>query len=145
MNGRDFDGVKYNVIYSTPSCYLKAVHEATNATLNTTLKTDDFFPYQSSNKSYWTGYYSSRPTAKRYGVFSNNFLQVCKQLAALTDATTEEDTNNLNNLREALGVFQHHDAIAGTEKEEVARDYIRLLHIGITKCEEVSSQALAYV
>lgn len=70
-------------------------------------------------------------------------MQVCKQLASLSDTTTEDDTNNLNSLREALGVFQHHDAIAGTEKEPVANDYIRLLHIGITKCEEVTSQALA--
>lgn len=84
MNGRDFDGVKYNVIYSTPSCYLKAVHEATNATLNTVLKTDDFFPYASSEKSYWTGYYSSRPTAKRNGVVSNNFLQVNHVIFFLT-------------------------------------------------------------
>ncbi|KAH1004274.1 hypothetical protein HUJ04_004053 [Dendroctonus ponderosae] len=143
MSGKEIEGVKYNVIYSTPSCYLNAVYEATNGVLDVPLKTDDFFPYGSSDHTYWSGYFTSRPTGKGYNRFSNNFLQVCKQLSVLTDATSDEDTAKLNTLREALGVFQHHDGITGTEKENVAHDYIHLLHKGITECEDITSQALA--
>ncbi|XP_066260222.1 lysosomal alpha-mannosidase-like [Euwallacea similis] len=143
MNGKEIDGVKYNVIYSTPSCYLNAVYKSLNGTLKSDLKTDDFFPYGSSASQYWTGYFSSRPTGKGYGRFSNNFMQVCKQLAVFTNATSEDDFTKINTLREALGVFQHHDAMTGTEREDVAHDYIRLLHKGITQCEEVTSQALS--
>ncbi|KAL1501428.1 hypothetical protein ABEB36_006748 [Hypothenemus hampei] len=142
MNSRDFDGVKYNVIYSTPSCYVKAVHDATNGTLNSAMKTDDFFPFASETHNYFTGYFTSRPTSKGYGRFSNNFLQVCKQLSTFANLTAEDENAKLDTLREALGVFQHHDAITGTEKENVAHDYIRLLHNGITNCENITSKAL---
>lgn len=64
---------KVNLFYSTPSCYLKAVHESNN-TWST--KDDDFFPYASDPHSYWTGYYSSRPTLKYFERKGNNFLQV---------------------------------------------------------------------
>ena len=62
-----------NVIYSTPSCYLKAVNDAG---LTYTTKFDDFFPYASDENSYWTGYFTSRPTSKYYERLGNNFLQV---------------------------------------------------------------------
>ena len=37
------------------------------------------------------------------------------------------ETKSLNELREALGTLQHHDAITGTEKQQVAFDYARIL------------------
>lgn len=64
-------------MYSTPSCYIKAVHdEAQTMALEWQVKTDDFFPYASDDHSFWTGYYTSRPTLKRYERMGNNFLQV---------------------------------------------------------------------
>lgn len=61
------------LFYSTPSCYIKAVQDA-NVTLPT--KEDDFFPYASDNHSYWTGYFTSRPTLKYFERRGNNILQV---------------------------------------------------------------------
>lgn len=66
---------KTRIFYSTPSCYLKAVH-AEN--LEWSVKTDDFFPYASDPHSYWSGYFTSRPTSKRFERMGNNFLQVYK-------------------------------------------------------------------
>ncbi len=43
-------------------------------------KTDDFFPYASTPDVYWTGYYTSRPALKRYERYTNNILQVTRQL-----------------------------------------------------------------
>lgn len=41
-----------------------------------------------------------------------------------------------------VGVMQHHDAITGTEKEHVARDYSRILEAGIQDCLKTSEKAL---
>lgn len=66
-----------NVIYSTPSCYLKAVNDAAmRGNVSFELKTDDFFPYTSNKHSAWTGYYTSRPNSKRFERSANNILQV---------------------------------------------------------------------
>ena len=67
------NGSIYNAIYSTPSCYLKAVNDHK---LRWKIKKDDFFPYASDPHAYWTGYYTSRPTIKFYERMGNNFLQV---------------------------------------------------------------------
>ena len=58
-----------HIHYSTPSCYLKSIHD-TNRTWS--LKTDDFMPYASDPHAYWSGYFTSRPALKgmiRSGVY----------------------------------------------------------------------------
>lgn len=140
-NLRQANGSQYNLIYSTPSCYIKAVHDSQKTFI---AKTDDFFPYASDGNSFWTGYFTSRPTIKRFERESNNFLQICKQLYALADLGPE-DKVDLNALREAMGVMQHHDAITGTEKQHVADDYARLLNIGLTECELIVNTALSQI
>lgn len=72
-NNRQVNGSDINLFYSTPSCYLKALHDA-NTTWPT--KSDDFFPYASDPHAFWTGYFSSRPTLKRFERVGNHFLQV---------------------------------------------------------------------
>ncbi|XP_050302527.1 lysosomal alpha-mannosidase-like isoform X2 [Anthonomus grandis grandis] len=136
------DGTKYNLIYSTPSCYAAAVQKETAGVLTSPLKTDDFMPYASEPKAFWTGYYTSRPTLKRFERIGNNFLQICKQLYAISNLSSTNEPK-LDSLRQAMGILQHHDAITGTEKEVVAYDYARLLHMGISDCENVTSKALS--
>ncbi|XP_059486976.1 lysosomal alpha-mannosidase-like [Neocloeon triangulifer] len=123
-------------VYSTPSCYLQALH---NANQTWPVKEDDFFPYASSANVYWTGYFTSRPNLKRFERVGNNLLQVCKQLHV---STGNEETENLISLREAMGVLQHHDAITGTEKQYVANDYAKILDMAIKKCDETNSEHL---
>lgn len=69
-------------------------------------------------------------------------FQVCKQLSALAKKKTSKFDENLDNLREIMGVMQHHDAVSGTEKQHVANDYARLLQIGIDKCSENVKESL---
>ncbi|XP_059486749.1 lysosomal alpha-mannosidase-like [Neocloeon triangulifer] len=125
------------VVYSTPSCYLQALQKA-NKTWP--VKEDDFFPYASEPHSYWTGYFTSRPNLKRFERVGNNLLQVCKQLHV---STGTNETDNLNSLREAMGVLQHHDAITGTEKQYVADDYAKILSTATSKCDESTSDFLS--
>ncbi|XP_074026193.1 lysosomal alpha-mannosidase isoform X2 [Leptinotarsa decemlineata] len=128
------DHKEVNVIYSTPSCYLRAVNKA-KPTL--TLKTDDFFPYSNSNHSFWAGYFTSRPNSKRFERVGHNILQASKQLYALGSLHSSVSyAGNLIYLKEVMGVMQHHDAITGTEQQHVANDYVRMLTASIEEAEK---------
>jgi len=105
-NARQKDGLKVNVFYSTPSCYLKALYDTPNTTWPT--KSDDFFPYASDPHAYWTGYFSSRPTIKRFERVGNHFLQICKQLSATAIVPESHYEPHLSMLRRAMGIMQHH-------------------------------------
>ena len=51
---------------------------------------------------------------------TNNILQVCKQLGALTSQDwTPGPEGDVTALREAMGVLQHHDAVSGTAKQVI--------------------------
>jgi len=108
-----------HLTYSTPSCYLKALHDFN---ISWPTKTDDFFPYASDPHAYWTGYFTSRPTSKRMIRDTSAILHVAKQLASFQP----EDSlmgEALESLSESVAVTQHHDAVTGTEKQHVAEDY----------------------
>ncbi|XP_055327446.1 LOW QUALITY PROTEIN: lysosomal alpha-mannosidase-like [Paramacrobiotus metropolitanus] len=133
INEKQNNGSNMNLFYSTPSCYLYALNQA-NVTWTT--KADDFFPYASGNHTYWTGYFTSRPALKEWKRESSAFLQTCKQIDALAQLGPE-DQKDVNILREALGVAQHHDAVTGTARQDVTDDYAVQLHRGIVECHEV--------
>ncbi|XP_036321214.1 lysosomal alpha-mannosidase isoform X2 [Rhagoletis pomonella] len=130
-NARQENGSTVNLLYSTPSCYLKSLHDAG---ISWPTKDDDFFPYASDPHAYWTGYFTSRPTLKRYERIGNHFLQICKQLTVMAPKVAGEFNPHLSFFREAMGVMQHHDAVTGTEKQAVAADYARHLEVAIRAC-----------
>uniref|UniRef100_A0A1B6CDC3 Alpha-mannosidase n=1 Tax=Clastoptera arizonana TaxID=38151 RepID=A0A1B6CDC3_9HEMI len=138
VNRQQSNGSVINLFYSTPSCYLKALN---NEQIQFPTKNDDFFPYSSDPHSFWSGYYTSRPTIKYFERIGNNFLQVCKQLYSVANLNF---TNliHLNKMRESMAIMQHHDAITGTEKQAVAFDYARILNNGFTECKNVTNNAL---
>ena len=82
-------------------------------------KDDDFLPYASDEHSYWTGYYSSRPTSKYFMREAEYLSQVHDQLSVLYNMPVTDD----NPLDEVVAVVQHHDAITGTERQHVADNY----------------------
>lgn len=49
--------------YSTPSDYLDALNKAN---IEWPTRYDDLFPYADSKNSYWTGYFSTRLSGKKY-------------------------------------------------------------------------------
>nr|APA33853.1 seminal fluid protein [Nilaparvata lugens] len=127
-----------NVLYSTPACYLKAVH-AENITWPVK-DDDDFMPYGSDEHSYWTGYYTSRPNLKYLVYKGNNFLQVCRQLRVALGGGLEMEEEELTMAR-AMADAQHHDAVSGTEKQHVADDYTLYLSEGFQSCNKVLTAA----
>ncbi|XXQ32610.1 Alpha-mannosidase [Plasmodiophora brassicae] len=129
------DKYRMNLFYSTPTAYFA---KRLSDTAPYAVKTDDFFPYGTGGgHAYWVGYYTSRPAFKRYGRVSNAHLQVCKQLQALAGTGGDVET-----LKRAMAVSQHHDAVSGTEKQHVANDYAKRLAIGSAGCDDVIQRAL---
>lgn len=108
------------------------------------IKTDDFFPYADESHAYWTGYFTSRPALKYYERYSNNILQVTKQLNAFANTTVRNSIFPLSEISflhsyipmiatgEAMGIVQHHDAVSGTERQKVTDDYALRLSDGIS-------------
>ncbi|EPB79724.1 glycosyl hydrolase family 38 protein [Ancylostoma ceylanicum] len=113
--------------------------------------------YASSNRSYWTGYFTSRPTFKGMIREASSLLQLCKQLDALADLGPADDAD-VETMARASALAQHHDAVTlvrnftlfhestsvlfssrGTAKENVTRDYERRLAVA-TKEGEVSKR-----
>ncbi|KAI8041890.1 hypothetical protein M5D96_003185, partial [Drosophila gunungcola] len=139
VNDRQSGGSQVNVFYSTPSCYLYELHQLQQTWPN---KTEDFFPYSSDSHSYWTGYFTSRPTQKRFHRDGNHFFQTVKQLSVLANLTSPQHAEDLENLSQAMGIMQHHDAVTGTEKQAVARDYDRMLYKAIVGAENSARDAL---
>ncbi|XP_065295621.1 lysosomal alpha-mannosidase-like isoform X2 [Dermacentor albipictus] len=136
-----FRGIKLkpvNVIYSTPACFLEALHS--DKSRSWPLFEDDLVPYTDRPKHTWTGFYTTRPGLKMMSRYANGFLQACKQLSVLG---AQEQVTKVRDLQEAVALMQHHDAITGTSVSRVASDYAAILSRGIAKCEEVLSSALS--
>ena len=114
---------KVNMKYSTPYDYTIA-KLLSNVTYPT--KTDDFFPYADGPHSYWTGYFTSRAALKRYVRSSSQYWTVSRQVQALAGIYTGE----IPSMADAMGILQHHDAVAGTAKQHVAFDYAKRLAEG---------------
>eukprot|EP00927_Polykrikos_kofoidii_P010586 TRINITY_DN14462_c0_g1_i1.p1 TRINITY_DN14462_c0_g1~~TRINITY_DN14462_c0_g1_i1.p1 ORF type:complete len:1029 (-),score=189.34 TRINITY_DN14462_c0_g1_i1:76-3162(-) len=125
----NMDG-RVQAVYSTPERYLLA--KAQERTVTWPLKTDDFFPYADGPHQFWSGYFTSRPTLKRYIRETSAFLQVARQASVLLEATPPSTSaaDGLEKLSEAMGVAQHHDAVSGTAKQHVTFDYERRLAAG---------------
>ncbi len=122
----NLDG-RVNVFYSTPVAYAKAKIAAGAYTL----KTDDFFPYGDGPHAIWSGYFVSRAALKGYVRDTSSVFQAAKLLQTVTGGAADvSPTNPLYRLERAMGVAQHHDAVAGTEKQAVAYDYARRLAWG---------------
>jgi len=127
---------RINVQYSTPSIYVEAKNKEAQ---QWQVKTDDFFPYSDGQHMYWTGYFVSRPALKRYVRTSSALLQTARQLEAFAGG----DGSGALPLEKAVGVVQHHDAVAGTAMQHVAYDYAQRLSIASKKAESMMSNALS--
>ncbi|XP_002133316.2 lysosomal alpha-mannosidase [Drosophila pseudoobscura] len=139
INERQAHGSKYNIFYSTPSCYLNALHQSLQTWPN---KTQDFFPYAHEPNSFWTGFYTSRPTQKRFERDGNHLLQTVKQLSVFAKLSSDQQNKDLDYLRQIMGVMQHHDAITGTERQAVSDDYDRLMYDAIVGAGNSARDAL---
>ncbi|VDD82026.1 unnamed protein product [Mesocestoides corti] len=117
------------LLYSSPTCYTKAVNDAFNKRGTIPDRQGDFFPYASASNTYWTGYFTSRPAQKYMVRQASGLLSACEQVINPDDV--------VDHLRRMMGVMQHHDAITGTEKQHVSDDYRLRLFSAMRGCQNL--------
>ncbi|XP_057692504.1 alpha-mannosidase 2x isoform X2 [Corythoichthys intestinalis] len=93
----------------------------------------DFFAYADREDHYWTGYFTSRPFYKSLDRVIESQLRGAEILYTLAVANARHlgmegrypvsDYALLVDARRSVGLFQHHDGITGTAKENVVVDY----------------------
>lgn len=134
------DVYKADISFGLPRDYFRAVKERYKQFPS--LK-GDFFVYSDifteGRPAYWSGYFSTRPMYKILSRELENQLRSLEILFTISFNSARQ-LKNINALRvyeknyekiilarRNLGLFQHHDAITGTSKAMVMRDYgIRL-------------------
>ncbi|KAJ6797677.1 alpha-mannosidase [Iris pallida] len=121
---------RVHALYSTPSIYVDAKNAANESW---PLKTDDYFPYADSANAYWTGYYTSRPSFKRYVRMMSGYFLAARQLEFLVGMTSLGPFTS--SLEDAIGLAQHHDAVSGTAKQHTTDDYAKRLAFGASEAE----------
>ncbi|XP_054712990.1 alpha-mannosidase 2-like [Uloborus diversus] len=139
--------------FGTVADYFNEVNKRLkNQSLNAlpTLK-GDFLPYAdiyaNNRPSYWNGFYTTRPFYKKLAQELESWLRTSEILYSFATATAENsvlkklisDYELLISARQKLGLFQHHDAITGTSKGFVMRDYGQKLHTGINDAMSVTA------
>ena len=127
---------RVNAFYSSPDQYVAAKRR--DAGVTWPLKEDDFFPYADGPHKFWTGCFTSRPALKRYIRTSSSLMNAVWQMQVFGST----DGLSMSKFEEAVGVAQHHDAVAGTAKQHVAFDYAKRLTIGEAQAEDVMSASL---
>uniref|UniRef100_A0A8C6K6K4 mannosyl-oligosaccharide 1,3-1,6-alpha-mannosidase n=1 Tax=Nothobranchius furzeri TaxID=105023 RepID=A0A8C6K6K4_NOTFU len=125
--------------FGTLSDYFTALQRRLSTT-GTTLPTlqGDFFTYADRDDHYWSGYFTSRPFYKRLDRTLESTLRATEIVFSLTMAEmrrfrgdgrlvegfpAQEHFQRLISGRQNLGLFQHHDAVAGTARDSVVIDY----------------------
>ncbi|XP_062317922.1 alpha-mannosidase 2x isoform X1 [Osmerus eperlanus] len=137
--------------FGTLTDYFNAVYKANNVAQGARppdypVLSGDFFAYADREDHYWSGYYTSRPFYKNLDRVLESHLRGAEILFSLAVAHARHvgmegryptlDYALLADARRTVALFQHHDAITGTAKENVVIDYgTRLLRslIGLKK------------
>ncbi|XP_031678782.1 alpha-mannosidase 2x isoform X1 [Oncorhynchus kisutch] len=130
--------------FGTLTEYFTAVYKANNVPQGARppdypVLSGDFFAYADREDHYWSGYYTSRPFYKSMDRVLESHLRGAEILFSLAVAHARHtgmegryptsDYTLLTDARRTVALFQHHDAITGTAKENVVIDYgNRLLH-----------------
>lgn len=159
-NRTESDGESRSGTTSSSRNHLRKQRDERNATetssfsspVKWSIKTDDFFPYSDCPNCFWTGYFTSRPSLKRFERVASSFLLAARQIESAAESPMRAEPtisyneslceDPMNQLEDAVGVLQHHDGVSGTSKQHVAYDYAKLVQAGINALVPCTIQKL---
>ncbi|XP_033223814.1 alpha-mannosidase 2 [Belonocnema kinseyi] len=147
---------EYNteVVFGTPKDYFQEIRKRSEHFPS--LK-GDFFVYSDifseGRPAYWSGYFTTRPYMKMLDrelegnlrsaeILYTLALNLAKQSGGQDIKLYETYFEKLVKARRNLGLFQHHDAITGTSKSFVMRDYALKLFESITDMTSLQGFAI---
>ncbi|KAK9888622.1 hypothetical protein WA026_000851 [Henosepilachna vigintioctopunctata] len=149
------DTYKAEIKFGTPTDYFNEITKRYDQF--PTLK-GDFYVYSDifseGRPAYWSGYYTTRPFLKLLDRELEHSLRSAEILYTIAFNVArqnklkphikilERDFEGLIRARRNLGLFQHHDAITGTSKSFVMRDYGLKLFEGIRDTIRIQQNSL---
>lgn len=136
-----------NMFYSNPTIYTDAKHAEG---LTWEARFDDVMPLADNAHHYWTGYFTSRQSLKKYLRSLSTLLNAARQLALMApstpcNTTTYTEKVCTDNLEAAIAVTTHHDGLSGTEKQAVADDYSQRMSEGEHETRRMVNEILGKV
>ncbi|XP_032521675.1 alpha-mannosidase 2 isoform X2 [Danaus plexippus] len=141
------DSWNAEVQFGTLSDYFKALHEEVKLS-DFPVLSGDFFTYADRNQHYWSGYYTSRPFYKRMDRVLLAYVRAAETISMqvfLSSSTRQlvslQLEERVDAARRALALFQHHDGVTGTERDEVREDYAKKLLQAIKYCQSAIQQS----
>ncbi|KAL0270255.1 UNVERIFIED_CONTAM: hypothetical protein PYX00_007725 [Menopon gallinae] len=145
-----------NVKFGTLSDFFDALMEESPKEDFPTL-TGDFFTYADRDDHYWSGYYTSRPYYKRMDRILIGYQRAAEIIYALswgylkplsTEWLLSPQTGFAKLLRDArrsLSLFQHHDGVTGTARDNVMEDYAKKMLDAINDSQHVIQQCAHFL
>ncbi|EFC40940.1 predicted protein [Naegleria gruberi] len=172
---KNFQRFGVNMRYSTLSEYFEQVHNKTNPNVFPvkTYNSDsysDYFPYPTcwgvdedqfgDCIAYWSGYFVSEPQFKQLVRESERLLRNCEMIFTACQSelykvetslnrNIEKDLNQaeeaLQYMRNSVALALHHDAITGTEKRFVLKNYTDIIQNATVALKNKTSLIFEYV
>ncbi|XP_045453020.1 alpha-mannosidase 2 [Melitaea cinxia] len=145
------DAWNAEVQFGTLQDYFKAVHEDIKLS-DFPVLSGDFFTYADRNQHYWSGYFTSRPFYKNMDRVLLAYVRAAEIITA--QACTSRSVSyimflqlrdRVEQARRTLALFQHHDGVTGTSRDEVREDYARKMLTAIKYSQSAIQQAAYYL
>ncbi|XP_047525382.1 alpha-mannosidase 2 [Pieris napi] len=145
------DAWNAEVQIGTLSDYFKALHEEMKLS-DFPVLSGDFFTYADRNQHYWSGYFTSRPFYKNMDRILLAYVRAAEVITSqavssksVTYITSLQLRDRVERARRALSLFQHHDGVTGTARDDVVLDYASKMLQAIKDSQSVIQQAAFYL
>lgn len=111
----------------------------------------DFFTYSDRDDHYWSGYYTSRPFHKRLdrvllgSIRGSELLSTIAWIKGHDQLAEEKITSKISEARKWHSLFQHHDGVTGTARDNVVVDYAQKMIAALNNSAHVLQQSVAHL
>ncbi|XP_075983087.1 alpha-mannosidase 2 [Anticarsia gemmatalis] len=137
--------------FGTLEDYFKALHAEVKLT-DFPVLSGDFFTYADRNQHYWSGYYTSRPFYKNMDRVLLAYVRAAEIISSqaissrsVTHIMSLQLRDRVEQARRSLSLFQHHDGVTGTSRDNVREDYAKKMYMAIKYSQSAIQQAAYYL